>query len=787
MAGSAYPSEATVVLTKYQQWGVVDANDMATIPQATTDNLVAAFLAAGQGYTGLGVTVNPDALGVTVGTGILYNLGGGYPLRSAEPIDLTPQINAIPDTVSSQIVLIVANGGTSQITESRTLEDASLKPTNPADLWPTTQQVITTRAVRVLTPSIVPGVSAATNVQSPAYNPLLCLLATVTINKTGVVSVVQATGAQITRLDQLAPVVAALSSRADADESLISGLQSTVSGLAITLMSRLAADEANLTALGQRLAALESRTVTSSTGSVLTIIDNYTDGSGLTPGDGTGYGVGTGLTFPQSTKNPTTYFPINAYGSNLALLGGRYLTAPYTEKAVLGTLNNTGGSRVNMAAETPWNAALKSEGFGVARTRYGASYPAQASTQLMASGDPTRLFAINPGDLVYDASWADWRIRNPELNHQNGYWHDVTSREPWTPRTADGTAGNVQAISQPVNKPYPEMETSWLLANGNIPNLGTGVRLLICEDLNGSPDPSAVLMDVPGTYSKTYAGIQFIYPYPWLRKANKLYHRVVLSAASQVYLSTSKNAGTPLLHLNPNGSWSPDPNGYSLNAGYTVAQFAQGTPIELNLLYLGGGIDNIDLLAPAIVPDGCDILYGTIPSGSPNYTRFGPIDPANPASNLLAGRPSQLRPFVELIVTAATAPVIDLQASATGNVGAVSARRGTTLTAESAVRAPKDQNGNPLAVTKITRSVTLVGFNPALHTYTEQLETGAGYTTLTAPTATGTPTVQPDGTTLMTFSWTVAAVTTFKVKQSGTTSDAAQSFRLSQSITTAAP
>ncbi len=119
--------------------------------------MVAAFLSAGQAYSGLAVTANSDAKGVTVGTGLLYNLGGGYPLRSAFSVDLSAQINALPDATTSMNVLIVVSGGVSTYQETRTLEDASQQPTNPADLWPTTQQVITTRNVRASWPTTSPA------------------------------------------------------------------------------------------------------------------------------------------------------------------------------------------------------------------------------------------------------------------------------------------------------------------------------------------------------------------------------------------------------------------------------------------------------------------------------------------------------------------------------------------------------------------------------------------------------------------------------------------------------
>lgn len=792
---TAFPSEASVLVSKYQQITSVDLTDTSTIAQATTDNVVETFLAAGQGYTGLAVAANADGKGVTVGTAgsttdILYNLGGGYPLRSPAVIDLTPQINAIPDATSSQIVLIVASGGTTQAQESRTLEDASLKPTNPADLWPTVQQVLTTRIVRACTPDIVPGVSAVAP-QPPAYNPLLCLLATVTLNKTGVVSVVQNAAARITRLDQLAPLVASQGIQLSSYQQVIAGLLSSVASLSAGLASQQASFAAQLAALQQQIAGLESRQVTTTTSSILTITDYFNDMTGLRPGDGTGYGVGGGLTFPQSNKNPITYFPLTAVASNVKVLGNRYMTLPYTEEVV--NLHNLGGE-INdqayfyMSDQGSWNVSASQEGFGVSRTRYGASYGAQPAAQLLASGSPSALFGINAGDIVYDPNWGSWTNYSPELTHLNGYWHDLSARGYWGTRSALPGTGLSFVVSTAIINPFDDMITgiSFIAREP-----GAGARLLVCEDYSGNPDPTRVLMDVSSTIAVPREGdaptITFTFPHPLFRPGGKRLHFVILTASANFVLYVCPGmswSGTPaaVMLLRTVNGWQQDGRATVPNFTLKRAVFTAASPVELNLLYLGGGIDAVDLLAPAIVPPGCDIRYGTIPAGSTAYTRFAAINPNDASSNLLAGRPTQLRLFVEMSTTRYTAPVIDLQASVSGNAGTVPARQSGTLTAESAIRVP------PAPVTKITRQVFLSGFNPALHTYTEVLETGAVYATLTNPTSTGAPAAQADGTMLLTFSWTLAAaVPSFGLKYAGTTSDTTQQFTMPKSITTMTP
>ena len=813
---SAYPSEATVVFSDYQQLTSVDLNDAATNTQASLDNVVAAFLSAGQGYTGLSVSANSDALGVTVNPGLLYNIGGGFPLRAAQPIDLTPQINLIPDAVSSQIVLIVANSGAALIEETRTLEDASRKPTNPADLWATVQKAITTRNVRAATPSIVPGVVSATNVQAPAYNPLLCLLATVTLNKTGVVSVVQNTAARITRVDQLVPVVTAQGAQLATYQSAIAGLLSSVSGLALALAQLRKDTAAQIAALQAAITALAAQQVTAAApGSVFSQVDTFTDASGLTVSASAGASVGSGLTFPQGPKNPISYFPLMEFASNLKVLTNhRYLTAPFTEVAdggnglITSTYANvpgpipTGQYITNQLG--PWNVTPKVEGFAVQRSRFGGSLAVQSAATIQSSSDPSQLFGSSSYALAYDPTWAPWASYSPEISHQNGLWRDLAARGLWGPRTASAPTGNLVAVSQVFQTDTDDMVTSFRFYKAGVTLANAGqppARLLICEELNGAPDPNNVILDITGYQINSnnpgwngFYSDQFNFPYPVLRKAGRRYHFVIVYTASTVGISTTAKSYTPdpsmktFMVRNANGGWSQDPNNDQLTCSYTRANFTQGaTPVELNSVSLDGGIDNLDILTPIVMPTGCDVFYGTFSSGGA-YSRLAPINPTDPTSNPLAGRPSYLRIAVEIIPTGRTAPIIDMAPTAIGTTVSTAARRAGTLTAQSAVRAPVNTAGAPISVTKITQVVMLQNFNPALHTFTETLGTGASYGTPNNPTAVSGPVTQSDGTVQFTFSWTLTSgVTTFVANYNGTTTDVTQTFTMTKSITTAAP
>lgn len=292
----------------------------------------------------------------------------------------------------------------------------------------------------------------------------------------------------------------------------------------------------------------------------------------------------------------------------------------------------------------------------------------------------------------------------------------------------------------------------------------------------------------------------FTYPYPLHRKAGRRYHRVMVftdpttvfvttPAANMVGLDPSMKG---LLYRTSNGGWAQDQNGDHITCWYKRANFTASTPIELRTLDMGGNgnIDNIDILTPAIVPTGCDVFYGTYKADG-TYARLGPIDPNNAATNLLAGRPSTFRLAVELVPTGRTAPIIDMAPTAIGTTATVPGRRAGTLTAQSAVRAPKDASGNPVAVTQISQVLTLQNYNPAApvsDTFGVQLGVGANFATARAPDKTIGPTLQSDGTYQVTFSWALTSgVTTWVQNYSGTTQDVTQLFTIPKAVTNAAP
>ena len=202
------------------------------------------------------------ALGVTpttviVAPGVLFSGGAGFALRDAFTVDLGAAIAAVPADKSALVAILAAAQEIEDETETRTFLDATKKPTNPRDPWPTVTVATETRIVRsaiISSPVGTPDVQPAL----PTYGASLCLIATVAISSLGIVSVTQNTAAAIYRLDQVGADTRGLTTWRGGLDPKVQALLSTVSALALQLANLNYADQ--IAKLNDKIAALESRT-----------------------------------------------------------------------------------------------------------------------------------------------------------------------------------------------------------------------------------------------------------------------------------------------------------------------------------------------------------------------------------------------------------------------------------------------------------------------------------------------------------------------------------------------
>lgn len=777
---TAVTSESRINIADLQQITPRDLTDSATLAQASTDNVVENCLVAGLGYTGLSATAGTLATTVVISDGWLIKGGPAYALRDPYTVDLASVIAAIPDATKSAIVLIVADGQEAPTQETRTFLDASKKPTNPADPWPTVTLATKTRYERT---AVISKIAGAIDVQPqpPAYNAALCLIATVVVTNAGVLSVTQVTDQQITRLDQVVDIVEGLAAYQSTLPGIINGLKSSVSALALALTNLRAQEQADITNLQNQINANKTQASAPAT-SIFTGADYFQSLAQSNPA-AAGYNavVSGGLRFalsgtsglvPIAAQNPLS----NTLQQGTGTLLYPALSLPLHEemgdpdlslaKSSSAATNNTFALFGNFGSlSTP----VKRRGFARSRVRASIGLKASSPAQVLANGDPSQIFAIDPTSFVYDqTNWGPWQTPTTEITRQNGFWSDLAARDYWSPILGIGDTGGLPIVSQPYQRPTSAMLSNLVLVTNG--QKGGNLRLLVCADNNGKPDFTRTFADVAAVVPSDptlFRRITFAMPYPILLKGGVGYHFVFTADTPTLGLWAPPHSGNPgnaqadyLTYAN--GTWIAPQADTRLSLILGFATFANTTiRIPLAPLQLANGGDTVDFQASLLLPEGCTIGYEVNIGG-----QWVSLATVLNSSNPLAGNPSNIPCNLVLSGTNLVAPIIDTAAS----VSRLS-KSSAALDHVSAVQNPS------AAVKTINKSVTVENWNSTLQTLDAKLRTGPALATPgVAPTSTK-DTLNADGSLTRAWSWTLgAAVPSFAMDIVGTTTDPTQTF-----------
>lgn len=774
-------SEARVVVGRYQQITSVDLTETSQIAQGSLDNVVETFL--GDGYTGLTVGANTAGTGVVVQTGFLAQGGQVYGLPDVFPVDLSSKIASIPDATKTMIVLIVAYGDESQTSETRTFEDASKKPTNPADLWPTVQTYVATRVVRTIDVSAVAG-NADVQPQPPAVNAKLEVLATVVLSQAGIKSVTQSTAGQIVTQQQIAATLSSVNTYVSSLQTVITGLLSSVSALALQLTALNAREQADVVSLQSQINALKTTATAAPTAS-FTGVDHFTDLSQSSP-TATGYNalVSGGLRFPVAQKTDIPIAAQNPFASVLKQGSGTLLVpswgaggiGPSTGVNTLGGIGFEGAPTFGQLGFASLPVARR--GFPRLRIQSSIGLTTQAAPQVLANGDPSQLFAIDPSTFVYDQTdWGAWQTDTTEIVRQNGFWSTLASRDYWSPIVgAIGNTGGLPIVAQPFKMTSTLMCPGMFLIFGTYADVpAANLRILICADNAGSPDLMHTYLDMQTATTAFQAHqLNVNFPVPVLLRSGKTYHLVVTSDNPALTLSMYPTNGLPALSYS-NGSWQVFNSGYGLNVSFGICNFGNGTTITVPLgtLNLATGSDTLDFQFGLLLPEGCSLIIQVLIGG----TWLSLAQVLN-STYPLSGNPQTVQCQMVLTTNYGVAPIIDTSVSA-----ARISKAGTALEHVSSVQTPA------APVTTIHKSVTIDNWvGGAVQTLSAGLRTGPGFTGApVAPTATK-DTSNADGSLTRNWTWSLgAAVPSFEMELDGATTDTTKQYVVRDSNWDASP
>ena len=284
------------------------------------------------------------------------------------------------------------------------------------------------------------------------------------------------------------------------------------------------------------------------------------------------------------------------------------------------------------------------------------------------------------------------------------------------------------------------------------------VMVAVCETEGGKPDLLKTLTRVTVARGdlKKYPEETAIPVPPVLLEAGKRYALVLITQGDHRLATVSGNDYTQgTLFFGTDGDYFTGDLTKDLMFTLYAAQFAQPrVEVVLQSVSLAGGISDINIAAPQIVPDGCELRY-EIQVGGKWY-------PLGDAAMRLSTLPDIVPLRLVLLGTSDLAPAFRLAPNAiTGSRAATSLAHWSTLRT---LAAPSSS---------ITVQVVVAQWDAANHTLACEIKSGA--TTYTP--ATTVVRDEPDGQAKrITFTFTPPAISTYAIKLTGARSAASAPF-----------
>ena len=284
------------------------------------------------------------------------------------------------------------------------------------------------------------------------------------------------------------------------------------------------------------------------------------------------------------------------------------------------------------------------------------------------------------------------------------------------------------------------------------------VMVAVCETEGGKPDLLKTLTRVTVARGdlKKYPEETAIPVPPVLLEAGKRYALVLITQGDHRLATVSGNDYTQgTLFFGTDGDYFTGDLTKDLMFTLYAAQFAQPrVEVVLQSVSLAGGISDINIAAPQIVPDGCELRY-EIQVGGKWY-------PLGDAAMRLSTLPDIVPLRLVLLGTSDLAPAFRLVPNAiTGSRAATSLAHWSKLRT---LAAPSSS---------ITVQVVVAQWDGAHHTLACEIKSGA--TTYTP--ATTVVRVEPDGQAKrITFTFTPPAISTYAIKLTGARSAASAPF-----------
>jgi hypothetical protein len=797
-----------------------DLNAIQDYAARTFEDVVSDLLVSGKGYAGF-LSTRDSATTVQVGAGRLYSAGRIF----AHDATLSVSLSTYLPAAAQRIVTLVAYGQAidSEIEPRDFLINVTTRATEP--------QSVAMVQERVAQVSVVPG-SESADPQRPAIPEAYVPIADVLIGTAGIISVTMRSDFAVPELDlakerldgitawqlrvgqvldgllsdlaTLGRRVDSLPTRAEFADlaAQVSALRKALDELRRNITASIEADLSVIKAQMKAFADLVAGQITAIASNLAVVKENLdlsdlnslygadqfliADESDLTA---SGYDalVEEGVRFPWAATALSTLQLDNPINGSVTMTPDGLMVPNYTSVDALVVGAPVANEVVQAIPVADYQFAthqLIQRSISRTRIRYGTTRTVCTNASFWSGGQynsVTGVFTKNgetfevrdangniPTAVGRNAAHAWYRVRQ--------FWTDTFDETYWEYQPTISTIQGVQ-IGQTFVNGQARYCTGLSLGLTQIGPTGN-VTVALCETRSdGTPNPNRVLAQSTLAQANLKRFPEWtLFPIrPTLLKQGGRYALLLITGGAH-YIGTvsGSNFTSGTLFFSTDGQYLLGDLTKDIRFKVHVAKFTSTrVSVELKPLQLAGGVADIDILAPQIVPDATNLTYQvrvgdtwySIAETTPDF--LGSLPAVLPLRAVMTGTPELM-------------PVIH----ATDSQVRVS-RAKTAFTHVSSERTlPSGMTTKQVRVV-----VRLYPFVAAQHTIAVTLLTGAGYATSVTPAAVVTRNVSSSdraNDVEKEYLFTVASpIAAYKIRMAGGASSAGQLFHIEQRIDTA--
>lgn len=718
-----------------------DYNNLQEFVSTSLEHVVGDGISADRKYAGF-AAVADGVVTMTAQPGRLYSGGKVYNRAEIFEKDFTVNLPA----AAKRIALLVAYAQEVD-TDARPREFLINEDTGASE-----PQVVAMERARIAAVNVVFGTENADPV-APIVDAGVLVIAQILLTSAGISSITMNAENALDSVSSVAARTAAVEGFQRRAEPQIGSLASDIAALTNGQKNTVGLDAYGRTLA--RLAVIEAKAGIPAT-AVDSSADFFLDAAGSDAAfAGFSAKVEEGIRFPNAAAATAAIAIANPLNPLAKVTGGVMFPA-YNRKPrlVVGPI----AGEVQISSFSYAAHALVQKTMSRIRIRYGSSRTVCTNSTWWKSGKydaETRIFRIGVEAWIVDAADYERAVRNHMMIRVTQFWEDRYEDPYWEAVTVPHVVNGSQ-----VAETFLQSNDMWLDAVGltfTQLDANGSVTLAICETDRGLPLLDKVISKTTVARENLALGANVIPVQPVFLTGGLRYAIVVITPGNH-WLATVQGSDYPqgTFFSVVDGAFMQGDATRDLMFSLYAAEFTTSrAEIALAPLQLAGGISDIDILAPAIVPGSSQLTF---------EVQIGAVwHPLQKAVGLVLGAGGVLPALLPFRAVFTGTPDVMPALTLTGSQVIVS-RPDVALTHVSAIRALP--GGGSASIRVIAR---LEQFDAAHHTATCKLRSGAGYATETAPSS-FSDVVADDGSIERTWLFNLGgAITSYRIKFGATT------------------